>query len=162
MKRTAYIVLTLAALAGAAFALAPQRDIATSIRIAAPPERVWSILTDTAAFPAWNPEMTLKGALIQGHIIEHDEGSGDDRMVFHPVIVAMVPNHDLAWLGHSGPPRFFDALHSFHLAADGGGTIFTQTEHLRGVLLWLWDAGQLLPRFQAMNEALKARAEQLP
>jgi uncharacterized protein YndB with AHSA1/START domain len=66
MKRTAYIVLTLAAFAGAAFALAPQRDIATSIRIAAPPERVWSILTDTAAFPAWNPEMTLKGALIQG------------------------------------------------------------------------------------------------
>lgn len=32
--------------------------VRTTIDIAAPPERVWSILTDFAAHPQWNPFIT--------------------------------------------------------------------------------------------------------
>jgi hypothetical protein len=145
----------------AALALAPRQDVLTSIDIAAPPDRVWAVLTDTAAYPAWNPGMMLKGALNPGTTIENDEGEGAGRMVFHPVIVAATPNTVLSWRGHLGPPRVLDVLHYFTLAPLGTGTRFTQGEHLRGVVLWMWDWRQLVPRFQAMNAALKARVERL-
>ncbi len=138
-----------------AFAAAPTRDVAATIHIAVPPARVWAVLTDTARYPAWNPGMVLKGALIPGHVIEHDEG----EMVFHPTVVAATPDRQLAWLGHIGPPRLFDALHVFRLAPEDGGTRLTQSEHIRGVLLWIYDAGQLVPHFEAMNNRLKAEAE---
>jgi hypothetical protein len=153
-----YLFGTLVALfAAVALALGfpPTRDVVTTIHIAAPPARVWAVLTDTARYPAWNPGMVLKGALIPGHVIEHDEG----KMVFHPTIMAATPNQELAWLGHIGPPRLFDALHVFRLAPEGDGTRFTQSEHIRGVLLWLYDASQLVPKFEAMNNRLKTAAE---
>jgi hypothetical protein len=142
-----------------AFLLAPRHDIRTSIHIAAPPARVWAVLSDTAAYPAWNRGMELKGALIPGNTIEHDEGEGEDRMVFHPVVVKAEPERELAWQGHIGPPRVLDALHYFRLEPEDRGTRFIQGENLRGVLMWIWDWRQLVPRFQAMNAALKARAE---
>ena len=146
----------------AAFALAPSRDVAATIHIDTPPDRVWAVLTDTAAYPAWNPGMTLAGALVPGNTITHTEGQGADRMVFHPVIVAASPPRELSWRGQLAAPGVLDVLHAFRLSPETGGTRFVQSEHLRGVLLWMWDARQLLPRFQAMNAALKARAENAP
>ena len=156
------VVIALVAVIGGAFAFAPQTEVVTSIDIAAPPGRVWGVLTDTAAYPAWNPGMVLKGALVPGNTIEHDEGEGADRMVFHPVIVAAVRDAALSWRGHLGPPLILDVLHGFTLTPAGAGTRFTQSEHLRGILLWVWDWRQLVPRFQAMNAALKARVEHMP
>jgi hypothetical protein len=153
-----YLIGALAALLAAtilACVLAPARDVAATIHIAAPPARVWAVLTDTTRYPAWNDGMRLKGALIPGHVIEHDE----EWMVFHPTVLAVTPDRELAWLGHIGPPRVFDALHDFRLAPEDGGTRFTQSEHIRGVLLWLWDPGQLVPHFEAMNNRLKTEAE---
>jgi hypothetical protein len=149
------------ALIGAAlgFAFPPERDVITTITIAAPPAQVWKVLTDTAAYPAWNPGMVLVGALAVGNVIEHDEGHGPRRMVFHPTIMTVAPDRALAWRGHMGPPRVFDALHYFTLAPQNGGTLFTQGEHLTGVALWLFDTRQMVPGFQAMNAALKARVE---
>ncbi len=159
------IAILLVLIAAAALAFPPHRDLVTTIDIAAPPDRVWAVLTDTAAYPAWNPDMVLKGALVPGQVIEHDEGQGSGRLVFHPTVMAATPARELSWLGHIGPPRIFDALHYFRLqpAAGPAGsvhTLFTQGEHIRGVLLYVFDADQLLPGFKAMNARLKARAEQ--
>ncbi len=153
------IVLALAGIA-AAFSFPPERDVTTSIMIAAPPAQVWKVLTDTADYPAWNPGMVLTGALTVGNVIEHDEGHGRDRMVFHPTITTVAPDHALAWLGHLGPPRVFVALHYFTLTPQNGGTLFVQGEHLSGVALWMFDTKQMVPGFEAMNAALKTRAEQ--
>ncbi len=49
LKRTCAVAAAGVAALGLAFGLAPQRDIATEIAIAAPPARVWAILTDTDA-----------------------------------------------------------------------------------------------------------------
>lgn len=49
LKLACAIAATLVVALGLAFAFAPQRDIATEIAIAAPPARVWAILTDTGA-----------------------------------------------------------------------------------------------------------------
>ena len=160
MKILAAFLTLFVAIAALGFAFPPRRDLVTTIDIAALAARVWSVLTDTADYPAWNPDMVLKGALVPGQVIEHDEGHGSDRMVFHPTIVTATPERELAWLGHVGPPRILDALHYFRLQPVGGHTLFTQGEHLRGVLLLGFDSDQLLPGFEAMNAHLKARAEQ--
>ena len=69
------------------------------------------------------------------------------------------PNQELRWLGHVGVPRLFDGEHYFLLQPDGGGTRFTQGEVFRGALLWVFNVNGLLPNFEAMNAALKKRAE---
>jgi hypothetical protein len=145
--------------ATAAFVFAPSRDVVAAIHIDAQPDRVWAVLTDTAAYPAWNPGMTLAGAPSPGSTITHTEGQGADRMVFHPVIVASSPPRELSWRGQLAAPGILDVLHAFRLSPESGGTRFVQSEHPNGVLLWMWNAGQLLPKFQAMNAALKSRAE---
>jgi hypothetical protein len=159
MKKTAIGIAILLAAVALAFIFPPERDVITAIAISAPPSKVWAVLTNTGAYPEWNPNMVLKGDLVPGNVIEHDEGHGAERMVFHPTVVVVEPDHALAWLGHIGAPRIMDALHYFQLAPVNGGTLFTQGEHLRGVALWLFDSKQLLPDFKAMNQALKTRAE---
>jgi hypothetical protein len=143
-----------------AFAFPPHKDVLTTIVIAAPPQKVWSVLADTAAYPTWNPEISaLIGPLAQGAVLENHEGAGDGQMVFHPVVLAAEPGRELRWLGTLGFARALSAEHYFLLRPSSGGTDFTQGEHLSGALLWLWDARQLEPGFAAMNTALKRRVE---
>ncbi len=160
--RVAVAVLTLLAGLLIAVALPPSGTVRTTIDIAAPPSRVWAVLADTAAWPAWNPEISaLHGPLVPGARVEIHEGAGDDEMVFHPVLRTVEPGHELSWRGHILMPHLFDVLHAFTLApTQAGGTRFTQSEQVRGVLLWFYDVEQLRPSSNAMNLALKARAEQ--
>ena len=163
MKRAlACAGLILAAALLLALALPPAGTVRTSIDIAAPPARVWAVLVDTAAWPTWNPEIAdLHGPLVPGARIEIHEGAGDDAMVFHPVIRTVDPQRELSWRGRILAPHVFDVLHAFTLAPmQSGGTRFTQSEQVRGVLLWLFDVEQLRPSSHAMDRALKARAEQ--
>lgn len=159
-----FLAITGLALAAAillVFALPPTGTVRTTIDIAAPPSRVWAVLADTGAWPAWNPVISaLHGPLMPGARIEIHNGTGDDEMVFHPVIRTVEPDRELSWRGRILMPHVFDVLHAFTLApTESGGTRFTQSEHVRGVLLWFYDVEQLRPPSNAMNLALKTRAE---
>ncbi len=118
------------------------------------------MLTDTAAYSQWNPHMRLVGPLVQGRVIEHVELDGSDRTVFRPRLLVVRPDRELRWLGRIMLPGVLDAEHYFLLRSTGSGTLMTQGERLRGVALWFFDAGGLRPRFDEMNAALKARAEE--
>ncbi len=78
-----------------AFVMAPAREVTTSITIDATPAQVWAVLTDTASYATWNPDKRLVGRLEPGQVIEHDEGLGDDRWVFHPVVLTATPGREL-------------------------------------------------------------------
>ena len=147
------------AAAGVAFGLAPTPTISTSIEIAAPPSRVWAVLMDTAAYPAWNPSMRLIGTLAPGAVIENIEGQGEDQMVFWPTVLKVQPNQELRWLGHYKMPGIFDANHYFLLTPSNTGTRLTQGETFRGIALWFYDVQQLAPNFRTLNQALKSRSE---
>ena len=75
LKVVGTILAIAAVLIGIAIVLARRREIATSIEISAPPERVWAILTDTKRYAEWNPEIAaLNGQLVPGAMLENRQG----------------------------------------------------------------------------------------
>ena len=139
---------------------APRSDILTTIAIDAPPAAVWSVLTDTDAYPVWNPMIAgLKGQLRKGAVIENIEGYGADRTIIWPTVLAADPDRELRWRGYLwGVPGLFVGEHYFLLRPAARGTLFTQGEHFTGALLWLFDPRELVSAFEAMNVALAARS----
>jgi len=135
----------LVAALGLAFSFAPRRDIRTEIAISAPPARVWAVLTDTGAYPEWNPETVLTGDLMPGSVIENRVGHGQEQRVFRPTVLVARTGRELRWRGHILVPRLFDAEHYFLLRPEGTATIFTQGERFRGVALWFFDVAERYP-----------------
>ena len=79
-----------------------------------------------------------------------------------PTIRRVDPNRELRWLGRLLLPKVFDGEHIFELHSRNGGTRFVQRETFSGLLIpLLWGSMKAPTRrgFEAMNEALKARAE---
>lgn len=140
-------------------------QLQTEIEINAAPERVWSILTDFAAYPEWNPFIRfIQGELRQGARLEVlIQPSGAKRMTFRPTVLAADAGRELRWLGHFLFPGLFDGEHRFeieHIAP--GRVLFRQSERFSGILVSLFKSN--LDRdtkrgFDEMNLALKARAE---
>jgi hypothetical protein len=138
------------------------RTIEHTLDIPADPTTVWQVLTDTAAYPQWNPFITrLEGELHPGRRLSVTISPGDRSMTFKPVVLDAEPGRLLRWRGRLGVRGVFDGTHEFHLEATGaGGTRFTQRETFSGVLVPLM-AGvleQTANGFAAMNEALRERA----
>lgn len=146
--------------------LALHRDGGThaEILIDRPPAEVWRIISDTAAYPTWNPFITrVDGNLKQGATIRIVLGAtASDSMVFRPTVLLVRPGQDLCWRGSVWIRGLFDGKHCIHLSAVAGGTRLEQSERFTGLL-----AGRLTKdviedtrqNFQAMNVALKKRAE---
>lgn len=142
-------------------------EIIETIDIDAPPERVWSVLTDFASYPDWNPFVRrISGDLVTGsRITVRLQPPGGRGMTFKPVIEEVTPGRSLRWLGRLGAPRIFDGEHSFTLEPrPGGGTHFVHAERFSGVLVA--PLGRMLEAtklgFREFNEAIKQRAEAVP
>jgi hypothetical protein len=79
-------------------------------------------------------------------------------------VVEATPGHRRRWLGRLGIPGVFDAEHSFTITARvEGGVRLCQNERFTGVLVPLMARSpdrHTQPTFEAMNTALKHRAEQ--
>lgn len=135
-----------------------------SIDISASPHRVWEVLTDTAAYPEWNPFMTeLSGTLQVGsRLFVTIEPPGARSQRFTPTVTVLEPEHRLEWLGRLLAPGLFDGTHSFVLETlDATTTRFTQSERFTGLLVPLL-RGMLRATeegFAEMDAALAARAE---
>ena len=140
-------------------------QLQTEIDINATPERVWSILTDFAAYPEWNPFIRfIQGELRQGARLEvRIQPSGAKDMTFRPTVLAADAGRELRWLGHFLFPGLFDGEHSFEIEPITAGKVrFRQSERFNGILVPLFRGS--LERgtksgFDEMNQALKARAE---
>ena len=101
------------------------RAIETGIEIAAPPWRVWRLLTDFDAYPAWNPFLTRiqgrpeKDARLRVRV----EAPGRSALVLTPRVVAVETGRELRWRGRLLVlPGLLDAEHAFHLDWLAGAT----------------------------------------
>jgi hypothetical protein len=84
-------------------------------------------------------------------------------MTFHPTVLRAEPERELRWLGSMGMKGLFDGEHAFTIEPLAAGRVrFVQSESFRGVfvrgVLAMIGAGTQRG-FDAMNSALKARAE---
>ncbi|MDQ1701951.1 MAG: hypothetical protein QOF57_1203 [Frankiaceae bacterium] len=132
--------------------------------IAAPARTVWAKLSAVTEYGEWNPFITtLQGDLVAGaRLTVRIVPPGGRPMTFRPSVTEVEEGQRLEWIGRLFVPGVFDGRHSFLLEEVGGGmTRLTQTEEFSGVLVPLMKTTLERTRagFQAMNEALRRRAE---
>lgn len=139
------------------------RLIDTNVEIAAPPRRVWSVLTDFARFPEWNPFIIrIEGTPEPGARLRVEiKPPGKAAMTFTPTVLAARPGKELRWRGRLLVPGIFDGEHAFELDEHGRTCSFRQSEHFSGLLVPFLDGALATTEhgFEAMNAALKKRAE---
>ncbi len=130
----------------------------------APAARVWDVFAAADKWPEWNPFARVTGRFAPGERLTVVlTPPGKSAMTFRPTVVKLDPGRELRWLGHLGTPGLFDGEHGFRVVAeDAGRCRFEQFEAFTGLLVApiLWIAGAATRQgFEAMNRALKARAE---
>jgi hypothetical protein len=143
------------------------RTIHTEIGILAPAERVWTILIDTDRWADWNPFAKLTGRVAHGERIAVTLTPPEkSAMTLRPTIIKLEPGREFRWRGHLGIKGLFDGEHGFRVVPeDVGRCRFEHFEVFTGLLVVpvLWMVGGATRQgFEAMNRALKQRAERLP
>ncbi|MGK5110838.1 MULTISPECIES: SRPBCC family protein [unclassified Geodermatophilus] len=140
------------------------KRLIADVDIAATPDQVWRVLTDLAAYPAWNPFIVrAEGVVEPGRRLTLTmQPVGGRAATLHPRLIEVDVGRQLRWRGTVGIPGLMDAEHTFTLEPRGSDTRLIQLEEFRGVLVPFLAASldrTTLPAFEAMNEALKSRAE---
>jgi len=142
------------------------RRIETVIDIAAASGAVWRVLMDFSAYPDWNPMVrSIAGNPRRGERLDVCiQPPGKNRMRFRPRVQVVDEARSFSWLGQLLLPGLFDGLHEFRLQPVADGTRFYHRESFSGMLLPLiWPMMEAPTRagFEAMNQALRIRAEAL-
>lgn len=140
-------------------------ELRTEIEISASAEAVWDILLDLPRHAEWNPFIrSISGEPAPGGTLKVTIcPPGGKPMGFSPRVLAAEPGRELRGLGRVLLPGLFDGEHYFLLEPAGEGRVrLVHGERFSGLLL------PLLKRsletgtragFEAMSQALKARAE---
>ncbi len=143
------------------------KEVVTEIEINAPPERVWEILTDFAAYGKWNPFLyrVIGEANLGTQVRTFVRVLGrETKLNCH--IMTLEPNRELRWSWHLLGPGLYKGEHSFTIEPlDGGRVRFVNREQFSGVLVPLFSRSinrDTASGFKAMDQALKTRAEQTP
>ena len=144
--------------------------VETGIDIAAPPWRVWRVLTDFDAYPAWNPFLIrvqgrpAEGARLRVRI--EIPGRRRSASTLKAQVVALETGRALRWRGRLLLlPGLLDGEHAFELdwLAGGRATRLRHAARFSGLLAPLARAGGVLEAArrgsEAMEAALKAEAE---
>jgi hypothetical protein len=140
------------------------KRLSAEVDVDATPERVWSVLTDLAAYPVWNPFIVRAEGVVEpgGRLTLRMQPVGGRAMTLRPRLIEVDEPRQVRWRGTLGVPGLMDADHVFTLEPRGSGTRLVQQEDFRGVLVPFLAASldrNTLPAFVAMNQALKRRAE---
>lgn len=123
------------------------------------------MLTDFAAYPDWNPFLTRvaaaveTGARLEMRLVQPGGIEGN----FRPTVLAVSPPNELRWVADLLPGGLLRGEHRFAIESPFPGRVrFLQQESFSG-LFAPFLAGLVIrigrPKFDAMNRALKVRAE---
>ena len=141
-------------------------EIRTYVDIAAPPHRVWELITDFAGWDRWNPLLRrVRGRPEVGATVRFTATVGRARLPLTAEVLIVEPERELMWVGPAAP-RFLRKVvsgqHWFRLAPSASGTRFDHGEVFYGLAVPpRWDRFEAMarPGYEAMNRALKREAE---
>jgi hypothetical protein len=141
--------------------------IQTAIEIETSAEDVWAILTDFPRFSEWNPFVCQVSGTpnVGARLTVEVKISPLPRSTFHPRVLRVDPPNELRW---KADLLWFGSLtgeHRMALESLGPGRVrFFNEERFGGPFSKLLEGamGRSRPRYEAMNAALKARAERRP
>lgn len=146
------------------------RTLDTNVTIAVPRDAVWSVLTDLASYPRWNPFIRqVRGPCQVGSYVGikmHIPGKG--LQDYRVKITQLNAQREFRWLGQFHVRGLIDGDHGFVLDANMGdfSTTVRQTESFGGVLIpFVWNSfilKHLLAGFHELNANLKAHCEGQP
>ena len=140
------------------------KELRTEIEIGAPPDRVWQALIDFDKYPEWNPFLTrAEGKAAVGVQVKIVFKFGARDTTLKCRIVTLEPNRELLWTWHILFPALYGGEHRFAIEPLAENRArFVQREVFNGLLLPLFAKGidsSTRQGFEAMDQALKARAE---
>jgi hypothetical protein len=130
--------------------------------IAASPETIWTILTNAAGYPEWDPGVDrIEGRIAPGEKVTAYTKLSPGR-AFPATVTEFAPGRKMTWTGGL-PLGLFKGERTFTLAPQGNGsTEFTLREEFSGPLLGIF--GRSIPdmtaTFEQFAAGLKRRAEQ--
>lgn len=140
-------------------------EVHTHVDIEAPAERVWQILTDLSDYPDWNPLVCqASGDVHEGaELTMSIQPPGADRKSKSATVTVVKPEQELRWVDRAGPPGLLECEWVFKIERLGPEqSRFVQWKVFHGVLGSLWSMRSeeaTRAGFEAMNQALKMRAE---
>ena len=143
------------------------QTITTEIEILATPEKVWSIITDIDKWHEWSPTINAsQGEAAVGSTVTitmMSKEAGKDGPKYSPEILKMDEPKYLHWRAYMMAGFIFTNDKIIELEKTETGTKVTHKETFKGLMAALMK-GQMEkgvpPMLNAMNEALKKKAEQ--
>lgn len=154
ITKFALIGIALVAVLGA---LLTRKEFHVEIIIAAPPQAVWEVLMDTAAYPDWNPTFVeVVGTYTEGaKVLNRVRDPSAEILEMSATVTTLEKARELRQSG--GIPGVLTFDHRWLLEATQEGTKVVQHEVDRGIGLWFWKSDWIEPAYAATNEALKQR-----
>lgn len=135
-------------------------DCSVRCDIAAAPDKIWALLTNTAGFSRWNSTVSsLKGRIATGERLELKVPL-DPKRTFRPRVTKLEENRFMEWSDGMSP--MFKGVRTFTLTPKGEGlTEFAMTEVFSGVMLPLIKKSlpDFGPPFETYAADLKRAAE---
>jgi hypothetical protein len=144
--------------------LAGCTSVQTRVEIDAPARDVRAVLFAFADYPKWNPFIVrVDGAVAEGsEVFVTVKPVGKDEISGKTVVTLMTDSR-LSWRGSLAIPGLFSGRHDFIIEEAGPGkTIFLNNERMSGLVIPFYDFKPTEAGFEAMNQALKRRAEGAP
>jgi hypothetical protein len=142
--------------------------ISTTIEIAATPEQVWTVLADLASYPRWHPMyLAVTGQLAAGSklSITSTQPRTGRPMTASVKVLTVEPGTELRWVSRLLGLTISERR--FLLSPAIGGTSLVQDGTYRGLGGSRGGStfkviSRIQESFEAINEAIKQRAESLP
>lgn len=137
------------------------KEYSATTTIHASPAAIWSILTDAAGFPEWDPvAIRIEGTIAPGETVTAYTRFSPNR-AFPAKVTRFEPERHMTWEGGM-PLGLFKGVRTFDLLPEGDNRVrFSVREAFSGPLLFLF--GRTLPDmtepFEGFCAGLKARAE---
>ena len=134
---------------------------ATRIMIRATPEKIWSLLTDLAAYPSWNTTISkVEGAAALGSTVTIHAKLSPGR-AFPVKVTTFEAPRTMVWTGGAPLKFLFKGVRTFSIRPRGDAVEFAMEEVFDGLFAGMIGKSMpnLQPAFDEFAACLKARAE---